>query len=83
MANLTIFPLLIAIFMSVETEVLPVWLVTICRWLPTTATFDLLRASYTPQTSFAFIALRIADILLFVIVLLGLVAWKIRRSDQM
>jgi ABC-type transport system involved in multi-copper enzyme maturation permease subunit len=83
MANLTIFPLLIAIFISVETELLPVWLVTIARWLPTTAAFDLLRASFTPQTGFDFIAPRIAVILLFVIGLLGFVAWKIMRSDRM
>jgi ABC-type transport system involved in multi-copper enzyme maturation permease subunit len=83
MVNFSIFPQLIAVFVSVETEVLPVWLTTICRWLPITAALDLLRASFTPQTSFAFIAPRVADTLLFVIVLLGITAWKIRRLDRM
>jgi ABC-type multidrug transport system permease subunit len=83
LANVTIFPMLIAVFMSLEAELLPVWLVTICRWLPITVAFDLLRASFTPQTSLAFIAPRLADALLFVIVLLGLVVWKIRQADRL
>jgi ABC-type polysaccharide/polyol phosphate export permease len=82
-ANVSIFPLLIAIFISIETEVLPRWLTTICRWLPLTVAFDLLRASFTPQASLAFIAPRLIDIFLFIIILLGMVAWKIRRSDRM
>jgi len=81
-ANFLIFPLTIAIFVSLEAELLPSWLVAICRWLPTTAAFDLMRASFTPQTSLAFIVPRIAVILLSIAVLLGVVAWKIRRSDR-
>jgi ABC-type transport system involved in multi-copper enzyme maturation permease subunit len=83
LANVMIFPMLIAVLISIETEVFPVWLTTFSRWLPLTAAFDLSRASFTPHTSLAFIAPRIADVLLFVIVFLGIVAWKIRRSDRM
>jgi ABC-2 type transport system permease protein len=81
-ANLLIFPMLIAIFISVETEVLPVWLTTISRWLPLTAAFDLLRASFTPHTNMDFIIPRVADVLLFFLFLLGIVAWKVRRTDR-
>ncbi|MFZ2096863.1 MAG: ABC transporter permease [Anaerolineales bacterium] len=83
LANITIFPMLIAVFMSLETELLPAGLVTVCRWLPITVAFDLLRTSFTPQTSLAFVAPRLAEMLLIAIVLLGLVAWKIRQSDRM
>jgi hypothetical protein len=83
MANLTIFPLIVAIFISIETEILPHWLVTICKWLPITAAFDLLRASFTPHTGFTFIAPRVADVLLFILIFLGLTAWRIKRSDRM
>lgn len=82
-ANVSIFPLLIAIFISIETEVLPGWLTAICRWLPSTAAFDLLRASFTPQISFAFIGIRLIDVLFFSIALLCIVAWRIRRTDRM
>lgn len=82
-ANLTIFPLLIAVFLSIESEFLPAWLGTITRWIPTTVAFDLFRLSFTPQASFGFIAPRIAVILLVVIVLLSFVAWRLRRSDRM
>jgi ABC-2 type transport system permease protein len=81
-ANVMIFPMLIAIFISVETEILPVWLTTIARWLPFTVAFDLLRASFTPHTGLSFIVPRVADVLWFVIVFLGMVAWKVRRSDR-
>ena len=81
-ANFTIFPMVIAVFISIETELLPAWLVSICRWLPVTAAFDLLRTSFTPHTNMAFIVSRSADILLFVILILAFVAWKIRRSDR-
>ena len=49
-ANVLIFPMLIAIFISVETAVFPAWLTTVTRWMPLTAAFDLLRASFTPHT---------------------------------
>jgi ABC-2 type transport system permease protein len=81
-ANILIFPLMIAIFISLESELLPPWLIAICRWLPTTAVFDLLRASYTPHAELAFIAMRATVILLSIVILLGMVAWKIRRSDR-
>jgi ABC-2 type transport system permease protein len=81
-ANILIFPLMIAIFISLEAELLPSWLVGICRWLPTTAAFDLMRASFSPQSDLAFIVPRVAVILLSIAVLLSLVAWKIRRSDR-
>jgi hypothetical protein len=83
LANFTIFPMLIAVFMSLEVEFLPSWLIAICRWLPITVAFDLLRASLTPQTNLAFIAPRLAETLLVVIILLGVIAWKIRQSDRM
>jgi len=81
-ANILIVPMTIAIFISLESDLLPTWLVGICRWLPTTAAFDLMRASFTPQTGLAFIVPRVAVILLSIAVLLGVVAWKIRRSDR-
>jgi ABC-2 type transport system permease protein len=82
-ANLLIFPLVIAIFISLEAELLPAWLVGLCRWLPTTAAFDLMRASFTPHTELAFIVPRLAVMLLSSVVILGVVAWKTRRSDRM
>lgn len=82
-ASLSIFSLLIAVFLSLESELIPAWLGTTTRWFPTTLVFDLLRLSFTPQVNFGFISPRIAVILLFVIVLLSIVAWRLRRSDRM
>jgi len=81
-ANILIFPMLIAIFISVETSVFPAWLTTFARWMPLTAAFDLLRASFTPHTDLSFILLRLADALLFGFIILGFTAWKIQRSDR-
>lgn len=82
LANVTIFPLLLAVFLSLEASLLPGWLVTLSRWLPVTVAFDLLRTAYTPQFSLSFIAPRLLDVTLFVVLLLGLVTWQIRRSDR-
>ncbi len=82
-ANLLIFPFVIAIFISLEFELLPAWLVGICRWLPTTVAFDLMRASLTPHTELAFIVPRLAVMLLSTVAILGVVVWKTRRSDRM
>ncbi len=70
-ANLLIVPMTIAIFISLESDLLPAWLVGICRWLPTTAAFDLMRASFTPHTELAFIAPRLVVILLVHCSLIG------------
>ena len=80
-ANVLIFPMLVAIFISVETSVFPAWLTTFARWMPLTAAFDLLRASFTPHTDPSFILPRLADALLFGFIILGFTAWKIQRSD--
>jgi ABC-type Na+ efflux pump permease subunit len=82
LANITIFPMLIAVFLSLEMNFIPTWIVTPARWVPTTVAFDLLRAAFTPQTNLAFIAPRVLDLTLFVIILSGLVSWKIKRSDR-
>jgi hypothetical protein len=82
LANVTIFPMLLAVFLSLETDLLPTWLVSLSRWLPITVSFDLLRTAFTPQASLAFIAPRVLDGALFVFFLLGLVTWKIKRSDR-
>ncbi len=81
-ANLLIFPLLIAVFLSIESEFIPAWLGTISRWVPTTMAFDLLRLSFTPYSDLAFVATRISVLLLFIFILLGLVTWRLRRSDR-
>ena len=82
-ANILIFSLVIAIFISIESQILPAWLATFCRWLPTTAAFDLMRASFTPHTELTFIAPRLAVMLLSTVALLVVVAWKTRRMDRM
>jgi hypothetical protein len=82
LANVTIFPLLLAVFLSLETSLLPSWLVTLSRWLPVTVAFDLLRTAFTPQSSLSFIAPRLLDVTLFVALLFVLVTWQIRRSDR-
>jgi hypothetical protein len=82
LANVTIFPMLIAVFLSLEMNFIPTWIVTPARWVPTTVAFDLLRAAFTPQTSLAFIGPHVLDLTLFVIIFMVLVSWKIKRSDR-
>ena len=81
-ANLLVIPLFITIFLSIMDDLLPAWLITICRWMPATIALDLLRASFTLQTGPAFIAPRLAVTAVWSTCLLGIVTWKIKRADR-
>lgn len=82
MANLTIFPLVIATFMSTVFDFIPTWLRTLCGWLPTSLTLDMFRLSFTPSADFTSIAARVAVMITYIFILLGLTTWKIRHADR-
>jgi ABC-2 type transport system permease protein len=83
MANFTIFPLILVIFLSIEIKLIPAWLGMISSWLPTSIAFDLFRLSFTPYHDFSMITPRLAVLLIFILIFMGLTAWKIKRSDRM
>jgi hypothetical protein len=83
MANFTIFPLVIATFMYAAFSFIPSWLRTLAGWLPTSITFDLFRLSLTPSSDLSFVVVRVAVMIIYIFILLGLVSWKIRRLDWM
>jgi hypothetical protein len=80
-ANFTNFSIIIIKILSIEADFIPAWLGTIFRWLPTTATFDLLQLPFVPQASLVFIASCMVVPLPFVTILLDVAAWKMKRAD--
>ena len=81
-ANIIMFPLFLPIFLSVMTDLLPSWLISIFQWLPPVVTSILLRISFSDQAVFNEIIPRLA--LLF-IVMIGLLSWEafvLKRSDR-
>lgn len=81
-ANVIMFPLLLPVFLSIMTDLLPAWLITLMRWLPTVATSDLFRISFSDQAVPFQILPRLGLLLVVFLALLGWEAWLIRRSDR-
>lgn len=81
-AWVVIIPLAIPLFLSLEEELLPAWLIRVFRMLPSSALFDLFRVSFTDQAAFGLWGARLALILAWTAALLALVAWRVRRSDR-
>jgi len=77
-----IIPLTIPLFLSLEQELLPAWLIRVFGMLPSSALFDLFRVSFTDQAAFGLWGPSLALLVLWTAPLLALVAWCIRRSDR-
>jgi ABC-2 type transport system permease protein len=81
-AWVVLIPLAFPMFLSIMDDLLPETLVTIFRWIPTTVTFRLFRASFSDQSPFALYGPGLIWILAWVAVVLTVVAWLIRRRDR-
>jgi ABC-type Na+ efflux pump permease subunit len=81
-ANLIMFPLLLPVFLSIMTDLLPAWLIALMRWLPPVAASELFRISFSDQAIPLQILPRLGLLLVAVISLLGWEAWLVRRSDR-
>jgi ABC-2 type transport system permease protein len=81
-ANVIMFPLLLPVFLSLMTDLIPAWLISIMHWLPPVATSDLLLTSFSEQAILAQSLPRLGLLLTFVVALLGWETWLVRRADR-
>ena len=77
-----IVPLLIPTFLSIMTDLLPGWLLGVFQWIPSVALFRVLRVSTSNQAQFGLYGPRLALMLAYAVLVLALVAWRIRRADR-
>ena len=75
---LLVFPLMLSFFSS---DRLPAWVQPLFRWLPTTATFDLVRLSFGNTWPAAEIWPRLAAALIAVILVFVAAGWRLRRWE--
>lgn len=81
-ANIIMFPLFLPIFLSIMTDLLPGWLITIMNWLPPVVTSDLIRISFSNQQVLGEILPRLILLTIFLVVLLTWEISAIRRLDR-
>lgn len=77
-----VIPLLIPTFLSLMTDLVPQWLVTIFHWIPTVALFRLVRMSFTSQMPWQEIGTDLGLLLASAMLLLAVAAWLVRRADR-
>ena len=82
LAQVLLIPLVVPVLLRVFSDLSPVWLTNIVRWLPSAVMFDLLRTSFTNQLDPGQVLPGIVVQALCVITLFGITTWLIRRSDR-
>jgi ABC-type multidrug transport system permease subunit len=75
-------PLLIPVFVSAIDPILPEALRTALYWVPTGALALLFRFSFSDGATLAQVGLRVGIALVSAVLILGVVVWKVRRSDR-
>jgi ABC-2 type transport system permease protein len=81
-AWLLLVPLLIPVFLSIMTEILPTGLITALNWIPTVALSKVLRLSFSESAPLAQFGPDLAIVLGWSAPILVAVAWVVRRSDK-
>ncbi|HEY74192.1 MAG TPA: ABC transporter permease [Thermoflexia bacterium] len=80
------FPLIMLMFMPPALmmlgDLIPKWVIEICRWVPSSALFRLLRISFSNQSGFALYGSQFALLLGSIIVAFALVVWRLRQADR-
>jgi ABC-2 type transport system permease protein len=77
-----VVPLFLPVMLSILKDLLPGWLNTIFRWIPSVALFEALRVSFSNQAIFALYGLPLALILAWTAALLVVITWRVRQLDR-
>lgn len=81
-ANVVIFPLLLPVFLSLMSDLMPAWLLTVMHWIPTVVASNLLMTSFSELPVLSESLPLLGALLASVTVLLAGEAWLVRRSDR-
>jgi ABC-2 type transport system permease protein len=77
-----ILPLLLPVFLSIMTDLLPAAAIRIMGWIPTVALSRAIRVSFAERAPLADFAPELALIVGCAALVLALVTWHVRRSDR-
>jgi ABC-type multidrug transport system permease subunit len=77
-----LIPLVVPVLLRIFGDLLPAWLTNIVRWLPPAVMFDLLRSSFSNHVEPAQVLPRLAVLVVSFIILFGISAWLIQRSEH-
>jgi ABC-2 type transport system permease protein len=77
-----IVPLLVPVFLSIMTDLLPADLITALGWIPTVALSKVLRISFSDSAPLAQFGPELAIVIGWSALILFAVAWLVRRSDK-
>ena len=75
-------PLLIPVFLSIMRDLLPESFLMVIRWIPTVALTEALRLGFSNQAPLEVVGPALAYVAVSALLLFGLVAWVLRRSDR-
>jgi ABC-2 type transport system permease protein len=79
---LLFIPLLLPVFLSVMSDILPKTLIDILSWLPTVALDRLFRISFSAHAPLTQFGPQLLLVVCYAVLLFALVVWVLRRSDR-
>ena len=77
-----LIPLVIPVLLRIFKDLMPAWLTSIVKWIPSALMFDLLRTSFSNQLDPVQVLPRLGVLVVCFLTLFGISAWLIRRSEQ-
>ncbi len=75
-------PLILPVYFSIATDLLPAWFLSAIQWMPTVAMSEAFRVSFSERAPFSAYAPELAIILGYAVILLAVVARVVRREER-
>jgi ABC-type multidrug transport system permease subunit len=82
LTQVLLIPLVVPLLLRIFSDELPANLTNIARWMPSAVMFDLLRTSFSNQFDPGQVLPRLGILVVYFIILFGISAWLIRRSER-
>jgi ABC-type multidrug transport system permease subunit len=80
--QILLIPLVIPILLRIINDVIPGWLSTVVRWIPSAVMFDLLRISFSNQSALSQILPRIGILIITFLCMFWICAWQLRHRER-
>jgi ABC-type multidrug transport system permease subunit len=80
--QILLIPLVIPILLRIISDVVPGWLSDIIRWIPSAVVFDLLRISFSNQSTLGQILPRLGILIITFLSMFWISAWQLQRMER-
>lgn len=77
-----VVPLFLPMMLSIMDDLLPPWLITIFKWVPSSALMRAIRSSMVAAPPMKYYLPQLAVLLISAVLILAIDAWFVRRSDR-